>query len=279
MHPESMPGNKKAAERRDAASSRRRAQDAHPERHVDERDRLAGERDVLANKRDVKADERDSLANERDRQADERDRQADERERGADERQILANERQRKADERDVRADERDRKADERDALANERERGLDERFRKLRREVELQEQRALELIEWSRELRAVRRERLPPQQARVQQRQEREVRQQAQADADRASAVTKPTPTRRPSGASQLAERALKMRSQAVRALEAFVVTEEEVARVHEDLAAKHPERHDEFLHRAEEARRSAQRAHEVLRNFGESAPIQPRA
>ena len=65
----------------------------------------------------------------------------------------------------------------------------------------------------------------------------------------------------------SELADRAAALRKQALAAIEAFAATEEEVARTHEDLATRNPERRDEFHRTAEQARTTAHNAREVLR------------
>ncbi|HUK73181.1 MAG TPA: hypothetical protein VLW50_31275 [Streptosporangiaceae bacterium] len=51
--------------------------------------------------------------------------------------------------------------------------------------------------------------------------------------------------------------------------AMQAFAGTEEEVARIFEELASGHPERRDEYRRTAEQARTKARRAREALRTF----------
>jgi hypothetical protein len=50
---------------------------------------------------------------------------------------------------------------------------------------------------------------------------------------------------------------------------MEAFVATEEEAARILEELASRQPERRDEYRRTAEQARTRAGRARGALRMF----------
>jgi hypothetical protein len=58
-------------------------------------------------------------------------------------------------------------------------------------------------------------------------------------------------------------------LHKKAVAAMEAFVATEEETARILEELASRQPERRDEYRRTAEQARTRAGRARSALRMF----------
>ncbi len=65
--------------------------------------------------------------------------------------------------------------------------------------------------------------------------------------------------------------ERARALRSQALAAIAAFAATEEEIARIHDDLAARHPGRRDEHHEIAGHARAAARKAQEIMRDFAD--------
>jgi hypothetical protein len=67
----------------------------------------------------------------------------------------------------------------------------------------------------------------------------------------------------------SEAIERARMLGQQAIAALEAFAVNEDQITRIHEELAASRPERRDEYRRTAEQARTAARRAREVVRKF----------
>jgi hypothetical protein len=71
------------------------------------------------------------------------------------------------------------------------------------------------------------------------------------------------------PPDPSEAIERAKVLREQAMAALEALAVNEDQIAHVHEGLAASRPERRDEYRRTAEQARTAARRAREVVRKF----------
>jgi hypothetical protein len=60
-------------------------------------------------------------------------------------------------------------------------------------------------------------------------------------------------------------------LRQQTLAILEALAACEEEVARVHENLAASHPGRRNDFLRVAEQARTAAHKARETFRSFAD--------
>lgn len=217
--------------------------------------------------------ERDALA-DRERAADERSRLADARERRADEREAVANQRERKADERETLADTRDREADAREAAATERDRQAEEREqareehgRALGAAVEGLQQRMLDTIERSRALLALSEHRLNRQEAELRRAQAHRERQQAEisrasAETERKLADWLPDP-------SSLTVRRRNLGKQARLAIQAFVSNEEQTARLYQDLAARHPERREEYLGQAEHARTSARSARDALGRF----------
>jgi hypothetical protein len=71
------------------------------------------------------------------------------------------------------------------------------------------------------------------------------------------------------PPDPSEAIDRAKVLREQALAAMEALAVNEDQIARVHEELAASRLERRDEYRRSAEQARAAARRAREVVRKF----------
>jgi chromosome segregation ATPase len=212
---------------------------------------------------------------------DARERAADERQVRADEREQLAEERERNADERDARADERERLADERERAADLRETELDdrehaliERSQQLSTDLEDLEERTLATIERSRILLARSGQRLSRQEEAVRRHQARRERQQAEID--RASAETERSlGTWWPDPAPAI-ERSRKLRQKAVAAIETFAANEEQIARLHEDLAAGQPSRRGEHRQLAEQARDTARKAREILGSDTTDLPSQ---
>lgn len=209
-----------------------------------------------------KAGERDKLADQRDAVADDRDRLADERERLADDREFAADKREQAADRREAAQDRRQREADQ-------RERWLDERGRILGLVGESLEQRSLETIERARELLELSGRRLDRQEERVRREQAGQARQQAAVDralteGERTEAALLPDPR-------EQIERAKVLRKHAVNAIEVFAASEEEAARILEQLAEVSPERRTELLAAANRARSAASTAREVVRTFAE--------
>ena len=216
--------------------------------------------DSIAVLRNPKAGERNTRADLRDEVAAEREHVADERERLADERDTAADERERAADVREAAQDQRQREADE-------RERGLDERGRSLGLSGESAEQRILETIERARDLLELSRKRLDRQEARVRREKASQLRQQAEVDrAFTEGGRSQATYTPDPRGPM---ERSRVLRKQAMSAIELFAASEEDAASIFEQLAISSPDRRDELLVAASQARAAAARAHELLRNF----------
>jgi hypothetical protein len=168
---------------------------------------------------------------------------------------------------RERKADERERRADERERAADERERELDERARALGYAAGTLAQRTREAIERSRALLAASAHRLDRQEAAVNRSEARRDREQAEID--RAAAETERGLAAQPPNPGRPVKRSWALREQALAAMTVFATTEEEVARVHDKLAASHPGRRDEYQRIAEEARNTARKAHEFLRGF----------
>lgn len=174
-------------------------------------------------------------------------------------------EREVRAGEREWLAGERERAADLREAELDEPEQDLLERSRQLRKAVEDLEQRALAAIGRSRTLLARGGKRLDRQDETVRRQQARRDRQQA--DIDRASAGTgRSLATWLPSPGPAI-ERSRQLWQQARAAIETFAASEEQIARLQEDLAASQPGRRDEYRRVAEHARATARKAREILR------------
>jgi hypothetical protein len=132
---------------------------------------------------------------------------------------------------------------------------------------AETLEQRSLERIERSRVLLTLSEARLTREEAELRRKLARQGRQQAAVD--RASAESQ-----RKQGAghpepADLAKRSRLLRQQSLVTLEALAASEEEVARVHEDLAARHPAHREDYLRVAAKARTAARRTRGTLRSF----------
>lgn len=196
--------------------------------------------------------------------ADERQERADEREHQANERDSQADERERQADEREARADERERQADERERLADEREQNLEERGQSLGRAIDDLEQRTRATIERSRALLVRSGKKLDRQEEQLTRSHERRDRQQAEIN--RASAETERGLTAQMPDSDAILKRSRQLRTQALTTIEAFAASEEQVARVHEELAASRPNQRQEYRRVAEQARATARRAREIL-------------
>jgi hypothetical protein len=198
---------------------------------------------------------------------EERERIADVREREANEREALADQRERKGDEREREADRREAALNQRQREIDERERELDEHRRALGEAVESLEQRALETVERSRALLALSGQRVGRHTAAVKRVQAHRERQQAElgravAEIRREHAAVLPDP-------SEAIKRARVLREQAIGAMEALAANEDQIARIHEELAASLPERRGEYQRTAEQARAGARRARELVRKF----------
>ena len=71
------------------------------------------------------------------------------------------------------------------------------------------------------------------------------------------------------PPDPSEAIERAKVLREQALAAMEALAANEDQIAHIHEELAASRPKRRDEYQRTAEQARTAARRAREIVRKF----------
>ena len=76
----------------------------------------------------------------------------------------------------------------------------------------------------------------------------------------ERASALPDP---------SEAIARARALREEGLAAMEALATNEDEIARMNDELAARRPERREEYRRIAEQARTSARNAREVTRKF----------
>lgn len=177
--------------------------------------------------------------------------------------EALADQRERKADEREREADRREAALTRRQQETDERERALQERARRLGADFLTLEQRTLAAIKRSRALLALSEQRLDRREPAVKQVAAGRDRHQAEvAASEREQAARLPDPSKR-------IERAKVLRKWALATFEAFAANEEEIARIHEELAARRPERRDEYQCVAEQARAAARRARAVLRAF----------
>jgi hypothetical protein len=222
--------------------------------HVGREDALTA-RERAAEEWDRQAVERQRLADERDAQADLRDRKAEERENLADERETLADDREREANRRETEQTDRQLKLDERDQDVRIAVRDLNDRM--------------LEAIASSRELLALSELRLAREEAGVRRAVSRRDRDQAEinraaAQSGRELAASLPDP-------NPLTERNAVLRQQARTALEALAACEDEVARMHEQCAARVPSAKDSQLDLAAKARAVARNAREIIRSFEE--------
>lgn len=181
---------------------------------------------------------------------------------------------ERKADERETLADGREQQADRREAAATEREQQVDKREQELQKHgrvlgaaVEGLEQRLLDTIERSRALLALSEQRLNRQEAGV--RRAQAHREREEAEITRATAETEQRLSDWLPDPRSLTERGQSLRKQARLALQAFASSEEQAARLHQDLAARNPGRRQEYLNAAEQARTSARSTRETLKKF----------
>lgn len=219
--------------------------------------------------------ERERAAEERQLRADEQERLADERVRRADERERLSNKREHLADEREREADRRESALDQRQREADERERELNESGRQLGLAVASLELRTLETIKRSRALLEASGHRLDRQEAAVHRTQARRGRQQVEIN--RASARPERGLTAWLPDPSKPVERAKALRKQVLAAIEAFAANEEEIARIHEEIAAYRPGRRDDYRRTAEQACSTARKAREVLHSLTDGTSATP--
>ena len=132
-----------------------------------------------------------------------------------------------------------------------------------------------METIRRSRALLEASGDRLDHQETAVRRTQARREREQAEVDRESAESgrdlgAWLPDPGRP-------IERALALRKQALTAIEAFAANEDQVARVHEEIAASRPDRRDDYRRIAEQARSTARKAREILRSFTDETAAAP--
>jgi hypothetical protein len=213
-------------------------------------------------------DQRERLADDRERWADDRERLADDREREADDRQALADDRERHADDREREADDRQALADERDHVADDREAQLDQHGRELRIPVVSVSQRAMETIRRSRDALSASGQRLDRSEATL--RRAAALVAREQADIDRASAQgTRDLQHQLPDPGEHI-ERATLLRKRIADTASALAWEHEEIARIHDEMAARRPSEAAEYLRIARKARTAADRARKTERDYG---------
>lgn len=178
-----------------------------------------------------------------------------------------ASRRDRTPGELDRKSGERDRKSGGRDAPAGQRERDLDEHERGLGAAVEGMERQTAHTIDRSRALVDATRQHLGRRNAADQRPDRRREREQAEVDREAAEGARRGGLW--PPGARGQIERAKALREQAVAAIEAFARTEEEIALLHEQLAAASPTDRGEYLRIAGNARDGARKARDLLQAF----------
>ena len=220
----------------------------------------ADRRDTPADQREREADVREVFADLREREANQREREADRREREADQREDLADRREREADQREGLADRREREADE-------REEQMQALIGELRGLVTGAHRDALEAIERSLALLSASADRFQRseeamQRAAAHHRREEEAAARAAAQGERQQAYS--------SFAGQgLAWQTSEIRNRLSATVATFAVTEDNTARVFDQLAISHPERASEYQRRAQQARGAADRARELSRRL----------
>ncbi len=188
----------------------------------------------------------------------EREALADVRDRKADQPETLAGKLERRLDERERRLDERERRLDE-------RERRLDERTRAIKILVKRIEE-SLDLIEDSRAPLTASGESSDRHVAAVKRAGGRGKQEQAVTGA---AAGNKPDRVAAPADLRVPIERAIALRKQIRATLAALVATEEEVALVHDKIAAGRPDNTDRYWLTAAQARTRARQLRGIERHF----------
>jgi hypothetical protein len=168
-----------------------------------------------------------------------------------------ADERERAADEREHEADERERAADGRDRVAQLRDRGVE-----LRTRATGVRERAEQAIEEAKIVLEANRDGMRRAEAALNRAHANDAREQASA----ARAVTRGEqhPAPRPADHTSLCDRISELRKSTAAAAGRLARTEERVARIHDELAAREPEnpQHKRLVGEAREAARQAREA-----------------
>ena len=128
-------------------------------------------------------------------------------------------------------------------------------------------QQHALDAIERSRALLAASGDRLDRTEAALRRAAARAQRNQAEID--RAVAQGERDLARQPPDPGEQIEQAKALRKRLAETAAALAATEERVAQVHDELAARRPEHASDYRRIADEARQAASRAQEVGRQF----------
>jgi hypothetical protein len=204
----------------------------------------------------------------------ERERLADLRERDADERERIADLRDRDADERERVADERELMADQREQRLGERAMWLRQRSRELRQRTTDARERAAQAVEAATAALKSNSERTSRAEAALDRAHARASRERASAD--RARKVGELHPDRPRYDFSELADRVSELRHKTAAAAVHLAESEEAVARVHEELAAREPG-NAEHQRVARDAGEAARRAREIERRFSGRGKPEP--
>lgn len=177
---------------------------------------------------------------------------------GPEQRKALAARRAREAGEREKRLAERERKADERQRAAHQRQNLLAEQTRLLGLGSGSAQLHIWATIERSRASLAAGRPADDSQQV-----PDRRSAARGKGQAGSTDLAGNQTPAR---GLGETLERANTLRREVVAAIAAVAVTEEETARLYDDLAARRPDRAEHYRGIADAARAGARRAHELV-------------
>jgi len=204
-------------------------------------------------------------------------RQADERERRADERERRADEREREADERERQADEREREADEREREADEREERLEEQTTRLRQRAAELRARAAQAVDQAETVLDASRDRVRRAEAALNRAHAGAARKRATAARSVKRGERHPAPPRR--DFTDLAVRVSALRDRTAAAAARLAETEEQVARINDELASRDPG-NPQYKRLASEARDAMRRAREIERKYSSSlAPREQRS
>lgn len=134
---------------------------------------------------------------------------------------------------------------------------------------MEGQPERAHESIERARAVLAASGDRLDRSEAALKRLAARVAREQA--DVDKSVAHSERDLQRQPPDPGDLIERAATLRNQIAAAIADLASTEEAIARMHDELAARYPRQSGEHLRAADEARTAARLARETGRRLNE--------
>ena len=206
--------------------------------------------------------EREKGLEEWEHQVAEREREADERERVANARERLADERERDADARERVADEGELRLGERSARLRQRSAELLVRVRSAREQAEQAVEQAMAVLDSSRE-------RVGRAEAALDRAYARAARERA--NVARAAQPGDRYPAARPLDFTGLADRVSALRERTAAAAAQLAKSEDTVARVHDELAAREPA-NPEYKRLARQAREAARWARETEQKYSSS-------